>query len=292
MKDAVKQSYSQAEVIARRRARNFYYSFLVLPGEKRRAICAVYAFMRQCDDIVDGGGYIDARRQRLTEWRTELDAALDGGNVPTDFMPAFRDAVRRFSIPREYFHWMIDGVGMDLTRHSYPTFEELYGYCFKVASSVGLTCLHIFGFSDEKAKKYAEHCGIAFQLTNILRDIREDSISGRVYLPQEDLLKFNYSSEDLRRGIVDDRFRRLMAFEVNRAQKYYDCGRKLLTLVDAAGRPALWAMIEIYGRLLRKITRSRFDVFGSQLRLSAPAKLSIAGRALLMRLRSAGWAHR
>ncbi|MFH1575159.1 MAG: squalene/phytoene synthase family protein, partial [Acidobacteriota bacterium] len=166
----------------------------------------------------------------------------------------------------------------------YETFEDLYRYCFCVASSVGLACLHIFGFSDERARKYAEYCGIAFQLTNILRDIREDTLMGRTYLPIEDLQRFHYSGEDLRNAVLDDRFRRLMAFETNRARKYYAWGRNLLPLVDGAGRPALWAMMEIYNHLLRKIARRRYDVFGPAIRLSRRAKISIALRAMAMRL--------
>jgi phytoene synthase len=283
MNTAILESYRLAESLTRRRARNFYYSFVVLPAEKRRAMCAVYAFMRACDDVADGPGSAEEKRNRLRLWRESLESPSGGPKPAAAFLPAFRDTVQRFAIPARYFHWIIDGVEMDLTIRRYQTFDDLYRYCFNVASSVGLVCLRIFGYSDEKAERYAEHCGIAFQLTNILRDVREDSIMGRTYLPAEDLDKFGYSAEELRLGVLDGRFRRLMAYEANRAQKYYAGARNLIPLIERAGRPALWAMIEIYQHILRKITRRQFDVFGGTIRLSGAEKASIAARALMMR---------
>jgi len=189
----------------------------------------------------------------------------------------------RFSIPPEYFHWIIDGTEMDLTVDRYETFEALYRYCFHVASAVGLVSLHIFGYSDHKAKEYAEHCGIAFQLTNILRDLKEDAKLGRIYLPSEDLGKFHYTPDDLRRGAVDERFRRMMSFECERARGYYLSARNLLPLVEAISRPALWAMMEIYGRILRKIEQRRFDVFTRPIHLTPAEKAGVALRAFAMR---------
>jgi phytoene synthase len=276
-------SYRCAEAVARGRARNFYYSFVVLPPEKRRALCAVYAFMRYCDDISDGSCGTADKRNMLQTWRTHLNAAVQGRFDGSPVLPAFHDAVQRFSIPADYFHWVIDGAEMDLTVDRYRSFTELYQYCFKVASAVGLVCLQIFGYAEERAKKLAEHCGIAFQLTNILRDIKEDAGMGRIYLPEEDLDRFHYRAEDLRRGVINESFRELMAFETGRARQYYTQARGLLPLVDADSRPALWAMMEIYGRLLGKIERRRFDVFGPGIRLSRPAKAAIALRALAMR---------
>ena len=278
-------SYRRAEEIARRRARNFYYSFLVLPKEKRHAMCAVYAFMRACDDIADGPGSVDEKRIGLSSWRNVV-GDLAGGKLPDSypFLPAFRHTVAKFSIPWEYFHWIIDGVEMDLTACRYSTFDDLYRYCFHVASSVGLVCLQIFGYSDEKAREFAEHCGIAFQLTNILRDVREDALMGRLYLPLEDLERFGCSAESLKGGIVDGGLRQLMAFEAGRAEEYYKRADNLIPLVERSGRPALWAMIEIYHQILRKIVRNRFDVFGPAIRLSFAEKSSIAARALMMRV--------
>jgi phytoene synthase len=275
-------SYRSAESVARGRS-NFYYSFIVLPSEKRRAFCAVYAFMRYCDDISDGNDSTEDRRRMLRDWRSQLDAASPGKNKSNPILPAFHDAVRTFSIPAEYFHWIIDGAEMDLDTCQYETFEDLYRYCFNVASAVGLVCLHIFGFSEDRAKKYAEQCGIAFQLTNILRDVKEDAERGRIYLPSEDLRKFDYTSEELRQGILDERFKRLMSYEAERARTYYAAARKLLPLIEKTSRPALWAMIEIYERILDRITERQFDVFRDRIRLAGAEKISIALKALVMR---------
>jgi phytoene synthase len=278
-------SYRRAEEIARSRARNFYYSFLVLPREKRRAMCAVYAFMRACDDIADGPDAVDEKRTQLTAWRSTLDGLACGRRPDSHlFLPAFVHTVARFSIPWKYFHWIIDGVEMDLTARQFPTFDDLYRYCFHVASSVGLVCLQIFGYSDEKAREFAEHCGIAFQLTNILRDVQEDARMGRMYFPLEDLEKFGCSAEALGRGVVDGDFGRLMAFEAERAEEYYRQGARLIPLIEKSGRPALWAMIEIYHQILHKIVRNQFDVFGPAIRLSSAEKAAIAARALMMRV--------
>jgi phytoene synthase len=277
-------SYHCAEEVARKRARNFYYSFVVLPPEKRRAICAVYAFMRYCDDVSDGNTAVDDKRAMLERWRAHLHAGLAGDFRQSPILPAFHDSVRRFSIPDQYFHWIIDGAEMDLTLARYDTFDDLYRYCFNVASAVGLVCLQIFGYQDERARAYAESCGIAFQLTNILRDIREDAEMGRIYIPQDDLDRFHYSVSDLKSGIADRRFLDLMAFETGRAQGYYTQARNLLPLVDRSSRPALWAMMEIYGRILGKIVRHRFDVFRNSARLSGSEKAGIALKALAMKL--------
>jgi 15-cis-phytoene synthase len=275
-------SYKSAEAVARSRS-NFYYSFVVLPMEKRRAFCAVYAFMRYCDDISDGDAGVETKRGLLKDWRAQLDAAYAGRIQDSPILPAFRDTVNRFSIPAQYFHWIIDGAEMDLDIAEYRSFEDLYRYCFHVASAVGLVCLQIFGFADERAKKYAEQCGVAFQLTNILRDVKEDVESGRIYLPTEDLRKFGYSPEELRQGIVDERFRNFMRFEEARAREYYAAARNLLPLIETSSRPALWAMIRIYERILDKIVERQFDVFRSRVRLAGTEKLSIALKALAMR---------
>jgi 15-cis-phytoene synthase len=276
-------SYACAEDVARTRARNFYYSFVVLPAEKRRALCAVYAFMRYCDDISDGSENLEEKRRGLSQWRTQLDAAVAGDFDGSPILPAFQDSLRRFAIPAQYFHWIMDGAEMDLTVERYRTFEELHRYCFHVASAVGLVCLQIFGYREERAQKLAEHCGIAFQLTNILRDVKEDASLGRVYLPTEDLERFEYSVDDLHNFVMNERFQKLMAFEADRAAQYYGMARGLVPLVEPASRPALWAMMEIYERLLKKIVQRNFDVFGPAVRLSATEKSVIALRALSKR---------
>ncbi len=284
MKTELVDSYRAAEAVARSRARNFYYSFIVLPPERRRGLCAVYAFMRYCDDISDGGASHESKREMLRKWRCQLEGAFDGDCRGNSIMPAFRDTVERFSIPAQFFHWIIDGAEMDLTISRYRNFEDLYRYCFNVASAVGLVCLQIFGYKDARAREYAESCGIAFQLTNILRDLKEDAEMGRIYLPDEDLDRFGYTAEELSRGVLNEPFRRLMTFEAERAAQYYAKARNLLPLVDESSRPALWAMMEIYNRLLKKIIRRQYDVFAGYVRLPGSEKAWIALRALAMRL--------
>jgi 15-cis-phytoene synthase len=275
-------SYKSAAAIARSRS-NFYYSFIVLPPEKRRAFCAVYAFMRYCDDISDGDSGIEAKRVQLRAWRAQLDAVYSGTTGVDGILPAFRDTIDKFSIPADYFHWIIDGTEMDLDITHYDTFDDLYRYCFNVASAVGLVCLQIFGFSDQRAREYAEKCGVAFQLTNIMRDVKEDAERGRIYLPLEDLAKYGYSAEELTRGVFDERFRALMNYEAERAKTYYSAALNLLPLIENESKPALWAMMEIYERILDRIVSRQFDVFHEPIRLAATEKLFIAMKAIIMR---------
>ena len=278
----ISQSYDHCRHVARTRAGNFYYSFIVLPAERRRAMCAVYAFMRYCDDIVDEGGSNADKQNRLNQWRGALNEAYDSsGDFSHDILPAFQDTVTHFSIPKSYFEAIIDGAEMDLSVTRYLTYEDLYQYCYRVASAVGLVCIHIFGFTDESAKKYAESCGIAFQLTNILRDIQEDLEMDRVYLPQEDLETYGYTEEDIQRGVLDDRFKQLMAFEVGRAKKCYEEALPLLPLIHPSSRACLAAMIRIYRENLFEIERRNYDIYHQRIRLSAWKKLAIAAHALI-----------
>jgi 15-cis-phytoene synthase len=260
-------SYKHCEQIARTRARNFYYSFLLLPAEKRRAICAVYAFMRRCDDLSDEPG---ATVEALESWRGSLTGALDGERPPDPLWPAFADTVRRYSIPANYFHEMIDGVESDLTPRCIETFDDLYSYCYRVASVVGLTVTHIYGFDNPKALELAEKCGIAFQITNILRDVHEDEQLGRDYIPSEDRARF------------EDR-RELMRFEARRAQHYYDEARPLLGLIHTDSRASLWAIMEIYRRLLERIEAADYAVWSKRIRIPTWEKASIVAQAFLMR---------
>jgi phytoene synthase len=266
-------SYAFCQRIARTRARNFYYSFLLLSREQREAMCAIYAFMRYCDDISEGEG---ASREGIERWRQDLDCALEGRYGSNLLWPAFHDTVHRYHIPREYFYEMIDGVSSDLQPKQLQTFDELYRYCYQVASVVGLTIIHIFGFESSDALVLAEKCGIAFQLTNILRDVREDRENGRIYLPEEDIRKFG---ADL--GVHDERFVKLMSFEAARARAYYDESRPLIALVHKRSRPSLWALIEIYRRLLTRIEGSNFNVLAQRIRVPTWEKLSILASAAL-----------
>ncbi len=270
------ESYAYCRRVARTRARNFYYSFVLLSREQKNAMCAMYAFMRFCDDLSDEGGGSETAIER---WRAELDEALAGRFLASPVWPAFHDAVVRCSIPHEYFHQMIAGVSSDLEPRSVRTFDDLYRYCYQVAGVVGLTTIHIFGFDSPHAPELAEKCGIAFQLTNILRDVREDAEKGRMYLPAEDLERFGVNADRLEH---DERFVRLMRFEAARARRYYDESAPLLELVRPRSRASLWALVQIYSRLLERIERSNFDVLDRRISLPVWEKLGIVGRALLV----------
>ncbi|MBI5283135.1 MAG: phytoene/squalene synthase family protein [Candidatus Solibacter usitatus] len=277
-------SYAHCESVARARARNFYYSFLVLPRAKRLAMCAIYAFMRECDDLSDEQG---ASRGKLEQWRAQLDRTLAGTPAEHAVWPAFLDVAQRYRIPPRYFHEMIDGVSSDVSNDEprrVETFAELYRYCYLVASVAGLTTVHIFGFDDPRALELAERCGIAFQLTNIIRDVGEDARMGRVYLPEEDLRHFGVSAESLRGRVTTPEIRRLLEHEGARARQYYDESLPLIGMMHQDSRPALWALIEIYSRLLERIKQRGYDVLPGKIRLSAAEKTAVLARAWGKRL--------
>ena len=267
----LESSYAYCEEVARGRAKNFYYSFLLLPGRKRRAMCAVYAFMRECDDRSDGP---EAALERVLEWRSDLAAALALGAPDHPVWPAFIDTARRYRIPEAYFYEMLDGVASDFEPRTIGTFDDLYRYCYRVASVVGLTIIHIFGFEEPRALELAEKCGIAFQLTNILRDVREDAAAGRVYLPAQELERFGVRAADLNQPHLSAPLRALLEFELGRAREYYTASRPLLTLVQRDSRRALWALMEIYRRLLDRIEAQGYPVL--ERRVSVPAREKIA----------------
>ena len=278
MRNAIDQSYEYCRRVARRRAKNFYYSFVLLSRPQRRAMCAVYAFMRYCDDLSDEPG---ATRAAIERWRAELEDALAGRFSGHPVWPAFHHTVRRFRIPHEYFRAMIDGVLSDLEPREFETFDQLYRYCYQVASVVGLTTIHIFGFDTRSALPLAEKCGAAFQLTNILRDIREDAARGRIYLPAEDLRRFGLTAGDIHTGKRSQPFLNLMQFEAERARAYYNESLPLLDLIHPRSRPSLWALIGIYSRLLERIVESDYDVFARRVRLPLWEKSWIVVRALV-----------
>jgi 15-cis-phytoene synthase len=277
MSPAIERSFTYCRQIARSRAKNFYYSFLLLTPQQRRAMCAIYAFMRYCDDLSDEPG---ANAAAMERWRAEMEEALDGRFSEHPVWPAFHYTVRRFGMPRQYFRDMIDGVASDLVPRRMETFDELYRYCYQVASVVGLTTVHIFGFDTPSALPLAEKCGVAFQLTNILRDIREDAERGRIYLPAEDLRSFGVTEDDLRAGNRSEPLLKLLGFEAERARRYYAESRPLLDLVHPRSRPSLLALITIYSRLLERIEETNYDVFSHRVRLAAIEKSWIMLRCL------------
>ncbi len=284
-RSALARSYAYCETLARREAGNFYHAFRVLPPAQRRAMCALYAFLRIADDLGDDRPAADDRRAALHAWRLGLHQAL-AGCYTHRLHPALHHTARTYHIPTKYLEAVLDGVAMDLDPVGYATFAGLERYCYHVASAVGLACIHIWGFAGG-AVPFAEKAGVAFQLTNILRDLGEDAARGRIYLPAEDLERFGYSAAELRRGERNDRFRALMRFEVDRARGFYEAAGPLTGLLPPPGRAVFWVMARTYRGLLDAIERRDYDVFSHRVRVSPWRKLSFLVRALPLRW---GWA--
>jgi len=284
MKTAVDDSYSYCQSLARRTGRNFYFSFLTLPRRLFRDMCVLYAFMRHTDDLGDSDERTLAeRRSALTDCRCALDAALQGESTESRILPALADIMVRHAIPAEYLHDVIAGVESDLTPREFQSFAELSRYCYHVAGAVGLCCIHIWGFRDERAVPRAIDCGLAFQLTNILRDLGEDARMDRVYLPRDELERFGYTADDLYQGVQDERFRALMQFQVARTREHYAQAAELHDYLSPAGRPVLSSMFRIYSALLREIEKRDYDVFSKRVRVSSSRKLAIAWTSLFGR---------
>ena len=292
-------AYSVCRSIARSAAKNFYYGFVVLPRRKRNALSAVYAFMRRCDDIADDNTLSpDDRHNKLAEWLDKVHRALAAQPTDDPVLLALTDAQRTYQIPIGLLDQLAYGTAADLdyaqpepstgaqlAAARYQTFEELRQYCYGVASVVGLVCIKIFGYRDPAAEPLAERCGLAFQLTNIIRDVKEDAAMGRVYFPQEDLAQCGLSAADLAAPNVDvARIRRLLAMEADRARDCYLAGEELIPLVNEDSQPALWVLITIYRRLLEKIASNQYDVFGERVRLTVREKLTVLGKGILKRL--------
>ncbi len=283
-------AYAACRAIARREAKNFYYAFVALPNPRRNAICAIYAFMRQADDLADDESIsIEERRMRLQAWLGEWHSVCAGSNTKIDtgdpvFM-AVRDATERFKIPLGLLDELVAGVTMDLEKSSsqepdtYATFDDLYRYCYLVASVVGLVCIRIFGYTDPSAEKLAEETGIAFQLTNILRDVAEDAERNRVYLPLKDLAAHGVALVSLLHRAAGapptDHERALLAEIARRAEGYYRSAQALLPLIDRESRPALWVLVTIYHGLLKRIEQADYDVFSRRASVPMVKKLGI-----------------
>jgi 15-cis-phytoene synthase len=299
-------AYSVCRSIARAAAKNFYYGFAVLPPRKRNALTAVYAFMRRCDDITDDNTLSPAERQnKLAEWLDRVHRALAGYPTDDPVLLALTDAQRSYQIPIGLLDQLAYGTATDLDQTEptqdpqqsnatsegnapplvarYKTFEDLRQYCYGVASVVGLVCIKIFGYRDPAAEPLAERCGLAFQLTNIIRDVKEDARMGRVYLPEDDLRQCGLQAADL--AAPDPvRIRPVLALEADRAREYYQSGDELIPLVNEDSQPGLWVLITIYRRLLEKIAAANYDVFRERVRLSVPEKISVLTKGVLKRL--------
>ncbi len=292
----IAESYEECHRIARDSHSNFYYAFFLLPKPKRDGLAALYAFMRLVDDVADEGADLAEKQRGLAKWRGALDQAVTGqeqlfdGNAAmatlapalggaSEVLPALVDTMQRYKMPARYLHDLISGAEMDLTVQTYPTFDRLREYCYRVAGTVGLTCTHVFGFSDARALDLAEKLGLAFQLTNIIRDVHEDFKLGRVYIPEEDLQRYGVSLEDFGRSEATLGVRELLRLEADRAWQLYEEGSALLGLIDPDSRGALWLLVHTYSALLGRIELLDFAVFGERVRLSKAEKMMFIAKA-------------
>ncbi|HKB84529.1 MAG TPA: presqualene diphosphate synthase HpnD [Ignavibacteriaceae bacterium] len=267
----------EAKEIAKKSRSSFYYAFNLLPAAKRDAMNTVYAFCRETDDIIDEGSEPDELKfARLRKWRIELEKSISGTS-DYGLLNKLSKTIAGFNIPLEPFFELIRGMEMDLQNKRYNSFEDLMIYCYRVASTVGLICIEIFGYKDkEHAKDFAVNLGIALQLTNILRDIKKDSERGRIYLPQKDLEMFNYSDKDILTRNYNDNFKDLMSYEVKRAKMYFDNATMSLNLDDKAAMFAARAMQHIYHKMLQKIIEADYDVYNEEIRVSKFEKVGIS----------------
>jgi len=286
--EAIRSSYAACRRVVRQAGSNFPAAFLLLPATKRRAMDALYAFMRHSDDLVDDPDPACPPADALARWRAAVEQALaDDLSVPDlsvpnsigqAILPALADTVRQFRIPPEHLLAVLDGVAMDLSQRRYATFGQLQTYCQRVASAAGLACIHVWGFSGPEALGPAQSAGIALQLINILRDLKEDALRDRVYLPLEDLEQCGYSVEELCRGAVTPAFRRLIEMESARAEQFYRDGRRLLGWLGPSGQRIFGMITATYHALLEKIRQEPGAVFVRRIRLGWPQKLAIAAR--------------
>ena len=290
--DSVQVSYEECQRIVKAAHSNFYYAFFLLPKPKREALTALYAFMRLVDDVADEGDNVADKQRGLAKWRAAFDSAVtrhaSTPQVPSPIgatvLPALVDTMQRYRMPSRYLHDLISGAEMDLTVKTYPTFERLKEYCYRVAGTVGLTCTHVFGFRDSRALDLAEKLGLAFQLTNIIRDVHEDYNLGRVYLPEEDLARYGVAAADFGLSQATLGVRELLRFETERAWQFYEQGAELLDLIDEDSRGTLWLLAHTYSALLARIEAQDFAVFGERVRLSRAEKMVFIARARFGRL--------
>lgn len=271
-------SVETAAAITRKSRSSFYYSFNLLPKDKRDAIYTVYAFCKKTDDIVDEGQRsLREKQELLSGWRYEFEKSMNGGSLHP-LMNKLSDTAKRFNIPVEHFSELIKGVEMDLSKNRYSTFDELYTYCYRVASTVGLMCAEVFGYTNNGTRQYAVDLGIALQLTNIMRDVKSDLQRNRIYIPHEDMTRFDYTEDDLRNHVYDERFVGLMKYQSERAQSYYKKANQHLAEEDKIHFFAARIMEKIYYSMLRKIERNDYNVFRQEIRVGRFRQLLIALR--------------
>jgi phytoene synthase len=265
-----------ASEIAKNSKSSFYYAFNLLPGEKRDAMNTVYAFCRQTDDIVDESVEPDdLKYEKLHKWRIQLEKAISGqSDYP--LLNKLGKTISQFNIPLDPFFELVKGMEMDLLRKRYLSFEDLKLYCYRVASTVGLMCIEIFGYKHQSAKDFAINLGIALQLTNILRDIKKDAQKGRIYIPQNELEKFDYTEEEIFSSIYNDNFKSLMNYQVDRAKYFFDKATQSLSLDDKPSMFAARAMQHIYYRMLEKIIDADYDVYRNNIKVSKIEKVGIS----------------
>ena len=284
MEGSLQRAYRHCQELTKREAKNFYYGFILLPPAKRQAIYASYAFARRCDDVADDNLEPEEKVRQLAEYRRLLEQCLHGHPSGPVFL-ALQDTIRRYRIPPEYFSQLIDGVEMDLTVRRYPTFADLRRYCYGVASTVGLISIEVFGYRDgQQARQHAEDLGIALQLTNILRDIREDAERDRIYVPQDEMERFSYSEADIFNGIANEPFQYLMRFQVERAREYFERGQELLPLLPRRSRACTAVLQAIYSRILARMEAQPSAVLRERVSLSGNQKLALASRELVRSL--------
>jgi phytoene synthase len=275
---SVDEALTWCKVYTKDRAKNFYYAFAILPKEKRDAIYAAYAFSGYVDDIADELDDRNEQVARLEEARRRLHAAVQGEREGPLFT-ALGWAFDRFAIPVEFFDELVNGVEMDFTVNRYATWQDLYEYCYRVASMVGLICTAVFGTSPHpRARQFAIDMGIGLQIVNIMRDVREDAARGRVYFPADELAQFGLTADDILAGVGDARFRALMRFQGDRARRYFRSGRRLLYLLDLRSRMCVNVLQGVYFELLRRIEKRDYDVLSERVAISTPGKLALIGR--------------
>ena len=282
-------SYEYCRNMSKMHAKTFYFASRFLPPEKKNACYAIYAFCRYIDDLVDKNlmrslsseESLEKLSEAVDEWRQHLQALYNGEFIDHPIMIALKDTISRFGIPENLPNELIDGVNMDMSKTRYENFEDLKVYCYKVASVVGLMTTYVFGFRDEKTFSYAVDLGIAMQMTNILRDVKEDAMGGRIYLPKEEMDQFGYSEEDLMKFTLNRNFRELMHYQISRATEYYDTADKGIQMLNRDSRVTVGLMSRNYRKILHIIRENDFNVFGKRTYVPVHRKLADVPKVML-----------